>query len=86
MTGPSPNQERDTIRHAFNTAWDPYKASPETLAAIQGTNDPAELTKQLQTANYQLAQAPAVSRYTSTYGGMNIPRTDTNGDASLPGD
>ncbi len=62
-------QETRGIKKDFDTAWGPYQDTPNTLNSISQSNDPAELQRLLSIANYQLAQAPAVSRYITTHGG-----------------
>jgi hypothetical protein len=64
-------QETRGIKRDFNTAWEPYKSAIGTPAKVAGATDPQALRTFLENANYQLAQAPAVSRYISTMGGMN---------------
>lgn len=64
-------QETNNIKRDFGTAWEPYKAAIGTPAKVAGMSDPAALRSALDTANYQLGQAPAVSQYISTYGGYN---------------
>jgi len=82
-------QETEGIRRDFGTAWPAYEGTPATLADIAGTHDPAALQRQLQTANYQLAQAPAVSRWLSSRGGekhtlyYDAPALDTSQQSAV---